>query len=85
MGEMHEMHEIHLAHLVMGAGFVFIIAGTILVLHQTINTRRGKRGRIHTEFSLRKWSFQSTFLAAVILAAGALLLGVGHFCGQLLN
>ena len=54
MGEMHEIHEMHLSHLVMGTGFVFIIAGTILTLHQTINTRRGRRGRIHTEFSLQK-------------------------------
>jgi len=82
MGEMHEIHEMHLSHLVMGAGFVFIIAGTILTLHQTIDTRRGRRGQIHTEFSLRKWSFQLLFLTAVITAIGALLLGGGHFVGD---
>ena len=82
MGEMHEIHEMHLSLLVMGAGFVFIIAGTILTLHQTINTRRGRRGRIHTELSLRKWSFQSIFLAAVITAIGGLLLGGSHFVGD---
>jgi hypothetical protein len=79
---MHEIHEMHAANLVIGAGLVLVLAGIILVLHQTMNWQRGKRGRLHTKFNLRRWSFQSIFVATMLIAVGALLVGGGHLMGD---
>jgi len=76
-GKMDELHEVHTSLLVTGAGFFLIIAGIILVLHQSINPRRRTRGRIVTEFSLRKWSFKSIFIAVMMIGIGAVLVGTG--------
>ena len=69
------------SHIVMSLGAMIVIAGVVQVFLQTIDLRRGKRGRIHSRFRLRNWS--SICPGVIMVVIGALLLGVGPFVDDL--
>jgi hypothetical protein len=71
------MEEINVSHVVMGLGGVLVIFGILQVFLQTISHHREKSGRIRSSFTLRNWS--STYPGVIMIAIGALLLGVGPF------
>lgn len=72
------MHEIHLSNLVIGSGFLSVLAGVLQLLCQALDVQRKKRGRIRAELNLRKWSFRSLSVGVMLMVAGMLLLGGGH-------
>jgi hypothetical protein len=67
------METIHdVSHIVMGSGGILISAGIIQIFLATIGIRRGKRGRVHSRFILKKPS--SIYLGVILIVIGALLL-----------
>jgi len=58
-------------------GLLLLIAGVSLFFHQAIIIRRLKRGRIHAQFNLRNVSIQSIYCAAIVIAIGIILVGIG--------
>ena len=69
------------SQIVMSLGAMIVIAGVVQVFLQTIDVRRGKRGRIWSRFRLRSWT--SICPGVVMVVIGALLLGVGPFIDDL--
>jgi uncharacterized membrane protein len=73
------MHDVHLSNLLIGSGFLSVLAGVLQLLCQALHVRRTKRGRVRAELNLRKWSFQSISVAVMMVVIGMLLFGGGHF------
>jgi len=71
------MEEINPSRVVMGLGGILVIFGILQVFLQTVSYHREKGGRIRSRFTLRNWS--STYPGMIMIAIGALLLGVGPF------
>jgi hypothetical protein len=63
------------SHLVMSLGAIIVVGGVIQIFLQTLDVRRGKRGRIRSGFKLRSWSSISP--GVIMVVVGALLLGIG--------
>ena len=73
------MPEAHLSEAALPVGLLLLIAGLCLLFHQAITLRTFKRGRIRAEFSFRGLSIRSLYPAAIVIAIGFILLGVGSF------
>ena len=69
------MHEFYLSNLATATGCLAVLAGMLQLFCRALEVRPAKRGRIHAELNLRRWSFRSISPGLVMIAIGALLLG----------
>ena len=73
------MNNTHPLETALPVGLLLLIAGVCLLCHQAMTLRTLKRGRVRAGFSFRTLSFRSTYPAAIVIAIGIVLLGLGSF------